>query len=168
MSRFSKYTPLIWTPYTRVGGTRPYMPILYSIIQTDKAFSALTRRTKVAAFMMPSLHEHITSMVITVDNARSTLEADWMSVTAGLEFALEQGEISVALEHGNLQVIHGLIVPGVELQQSYAKYHKQRILRLATHMEWLGARWIPSGINKAEKLLEGHKLKDNHEIVIHQ
>ena len=157
MSRFSKYTPLISTPYTSVGGIRPYMPILYSIIQTDKSFNTLSRRTKVAAFMTPSLHEHITSMVITVDNARSTLEADWMSVTAGLEFALEQGEISVALEHGNLQVIHGLIVPGVELQQSYAKYHKQRILRLATHMEWLGARWIPMDMNKAEKLLDGQK-----------
>lgn len=161
VARFSKYAPLVWTPYTRVAGRRPYMPILYSIVQTDKAFNTVSRRTQVAAFMIPSLHEHITSMVITKDNAKTTLEADWMSVTAGVEFALEQGEISVALEHANLQVIHGLIVPGVELQQSYAKYHKQRILRLATHMEWLGARWIPMDMNKAEKLLEGRKTTKN-------
>jgi len=135
------------------------MPIYYAVVQTDASFYNHSKWTRVAALMKPSVNEHVASMMRSVDNAVSSSEAEWASVTAGLEFALENGEEAVAIENDNLQVIHGLIVPGVELRHSYAKYHKQRILRLADHMEWLGARWIPREMNHADKLF--HKSKSH-------
>ena len=156
---FSRYTPPTWTPYSLVAGKRPFMPALYAVVQTDGSFYHRTKWTRVAALMKPSINQQVASMMRTVDNAVSSSEAEWASVTAGLEFALEQGEESVALENDNLQVIHGLVIPGIELRHSYAKYHKQRILRLAEHMEWLGARWIPRDLNHADKLFRTGKLR---------
>ena len=145
-----------WTQYTRVAGRRPHMPVYYAVVQTDGSYYHNTKWTRVAALMKPSMRYQVASMVRTVEDTVSSSEAEWASVTAGLEFALEQGEDSVALENDNLQVIHGLVVPGVELRHSYAKYHKQRILRLAEHMEWLGARWIPRERNMADKLFHNN------------
>ena len=156
---FSRYRPTVWTAYTLVAGKRPYMPVMYAVVQTDASFYHHTKWTRVAALMKPSINDHVGSMMRTIDNAVSSSEAEWASVTAGIEFALEQGEDSVAIENDNLQVIHGLIVPGIELRHSYAKYHKQRILRLAEHMEWLGARWIPRDMNHADKLFRTGKLR---------
>ena len=145
-----------WAHYTRVAGRRPHMPVYYAIVQTDGSYYHNTKWTRVAALMKPSMRNQVASMVRTVEDTVSPSEAEWASVTAGLEFALEQGEESVALENDNLQVIHGLVVPGVELRHSYAKYHKERILRLATHMEWLGARWIPRERNMAVNLFRNN------------
>ena len=139
-----------WTQYTRVAGRRPYMPVYYAVVQTHGSYYNGTNWTRVSAVMKPSMRHQVASMVRTVEQTTTLGEAEWASVTAGLEFALEQGEESVALENDNLHVIHSLVVPGVELRHSYAKYHKQRILRLAEHMEWLGARWIPRERNMAD------------------
>ena len=139
-----------WTQYTRVAGRRPHMPVYYAVVQTHGSYYGNTNWTRVAALMKPSMRHQVASMVRTIKDTVSSSEAEWASVTAGLEFALEQGEESVALENDNLHVIHSLVVPGVELRHSYAKYHKQRILRLAEHMEWLGARWIPRERNMAD------------------
>jgi ribonuclease HI len=132
------------------------MPVYYAVVQTHGSYYGSTNWTRVSALMKPSMRNQVASMVRTVEDTVSPSEAEWASVTAGLEFALEQGEESVALENDNLQVIHGLVVPGVELRHSYAKYHKERILRLATHMEWLGARWIPRERNMAVNLFHNN------------
>jgi len=133
------------------------MPIYYAILQTD--VYKYSKFTKVSAVLRPSVHDRFASTIFPIDHYASSSEADWESVASGLEFALEQGEESVAIENHNLHVIHGLIVPGIELRHSYAKYHKQRILRLAEHMEWLGARWIPRDMNHADKLFRTGKLR---------
>jgi hypothetical protein len=69
----------------------------------------------------------------------------------GLDLALEEGELNVALENDNLGVIHGLITPGTAFRHEYARYYKDQILQRAEKAEYFGARWIPREFNKAVK-----------------
>ena len=93
-----------------------------------------------------------------VENAASSTEAAWHSILMGLDLALEQGELSVALENDNLGVIHGLVTPETIFRHEYARYYKEEIMKRARHTEYLGARWIPREFNRADKLFKEYPL----------
>jgi len=141
------------SPYTLVKGKHLYgTPPFYAVVQTDGSFYSHTKRTRVAAILTPSVLNHVQKRVLTVENAASSTEAEWCSVVFGLHLALEQGEHSVALENDNLGVIHGLITPGTQFRHEYARYYKDQLLKLARNADYVGARWIPRELNRADAL----------------
>ena len=147
------------TPYIRLVGKHPYgTPPFYAVVQTDGSFYSHTQRTRVAAILKPSLLEHLQKRVRTVENAVSSTEAEWCSVAFGLHLALEEGEQCIALENDNLGVIHGLVTPGTAFRHEYANHYKDQIMRLARKAEYVGVRWIPRELNRADALFKEYPL----------
>jgi ribonuclease HI len=84
-------------------------------------------------------------------DAVSATEAEWASVAAGLEFALDFNETAIHIENDNQTVISGLLRAD-KPRMEYARYYKNRIMRLARYAEWVGVRWIPRKFNTADAL----------------
>jgi ribonuclease HI len=84
-------------------------------------------------------------------NVISATEAEWASVAAGIEFALEHNETSVCLENDNQSVVEGLLKKERN-RMEYARYYKNQILNLTRHANWVGVRWIPRKFNTADAL----------------
>ena len=147
--------PTMMSPFIRVSGKVIYMPPIYATVQTDASYFSESHHTRVATILKPSILTRIQQRMRIIQNASSSTEAEWCAVVAGLEFALEHGEEAIALENDNLGVIHGLITPGMMFRHDYARHYKQKFMNLAEHTQWVGARWIPREINKADKLFRG-------------
>jgi ribonuclease HI len=84
-------------------------------------------------------------------NAVSATEAEWASVAAGLEFALEHNETAVCIENDNQSVVEGLLKKERN-RMEYARYYKNRIEFLTREANWVGVRWIPRKFNRADDL----------------
>ena len=151
--------PVMLSPYTRIVGKHPYgTPPFFAIVQTGGTYYPATRKTRVAAIMKPSIIKHLQKRVYTVESAISSTEAEWHSILMGLVMALEEGEECIALENDNLGVIHGLITPGTAFRHEYARYYKNQILQRAEKAEYVGARWIPRKLNKADMLCKEYPM----------
>ena len=137
-------------PYTRIKGVLPYgTPPFYAIVQTDGSYSQRTGTTRVAAILRPSYLDRRQKRVQTVPVADSLLEAQWHSLTFGLQLALDEGERNIALENDNISVIQGLVTPGTVFRHEYARHYKDQIIRLCRKADWVGARCIPRELNRA-------------------
>ena len=125
-------------------------PLFFANVQTDGSFRKHVPRARVAILMTDKVGMQIGDMtpIFAVDST----ETEWASVAAGLRFAINHGEETIALENDNLSVIHGLIDPRNALQYEYARHYRNEIQKLANKTAWTGVRWIPREINEADRL----------------
>ena len=78
-------------------------------------------------------------------------EVEWMSILDGLEFAHRRKAMSLELENDNLNVINSIIASKIPKSQN-SKLCFSKIRDIAQEFDWLGIRWIPRTMNKADRI----------------
>jgi hypothetical protein len=135
-------------PYTRIGGIRNYIPPYFSIVQINSVLFS-DEKSRITRALIPSLTENVLTNTKVVVNIQSKVDSDWLGLIAGLEYALENGETAVALEHSSPYLIQSLIVPGTQFDHRNVYNYKQKLIRMAERIEWLGARLVPQRLNRS-------------------
>ena len=125
-------------------------PLFFAKVQTDGSFRKSLPRARIAVLMTDKIGMQFSEMtpIFAIDST----ETEWASVAAGLRFAIDHGEETIALENDNLGVFHGLIDPRNSLRNEYARYYRNEIQKLANKTAWTGVRWIQREINEADRL----------------
>lgn len=150
--RVSKPIGKLLFPFTRVAGHVTHPPLLLATVQTDGSYAHKTGDARVAAILTPT-KSHSTFRHLQSISAESSTEAEWASISMGLELAISHNEGAVGVENDCLGVINTLLSPhDTWLRHEYARYWRYRILRQAKGFEWLGLRWIPREQNRADDL----------------
>ena len=135
-------------PYTRICGICNYIPPYFSIVNVNSRY-LLTQQAQITRILSPSLIHHTLSNTKIIPNVYSKQDAEWLGLISGIEYALENGETAIALEHSNLELMQGLIIPGTRFYRPSIAYYKQHILTMTENIEWLGARPIHTRQNRA-------------------
>lgn len=123
-------------------------PHKISFIQTDGSYipsSGLAR----TAVILRAPEEH-RLMQICPFSSNST-EAEWQSVFDGIDFAISKKQYSLELENDNLSVINSLIFKKTP-RSEIALLTYLAILDEIRNLDWVGVRWIPRELNKADRL----------------
>lgn len=137
-------------PYHQIGGNIVYRPPLFARVQTDGSRTFV--KSRVAMILTTRDSMNIYKKMTEIPHTESPTETEWASVSAGLEFAIQKGEIAIGIENDNLSVVGALITEKQNLRHEYARYYRDRILRYASLTLWTGIRWIPREINRADDL----------------
>ena len=138
--------------FRRLGGIAKAAPKTSALLQTDGSFIHSTKFSRVAMILRAEQGGEVYQKMEPIAKAKDSTETEWASVYFGLLFALEKNERNIHIENDNMSVIRGLMLPYCELKHDYAKYHRDQILRNATHTYWSAIRWIPRELNKADAL----------------
>ena len=138
--------------FRRLGGIAKAAPKTSALLQTDGRFIHATKFSRVAMILRAEQGGDVYQKMEPIAKAKDSTETEWASVYFGLLFALEKNERNIHIENDNMSVIRGLMLPYCELKHDYAKYHRDQILRNATHTYWSAIRWIPRELNKADAL----------------
>lgn len=145
----NKMKPGAFIPLTKPNLLLELMP--KSHVQTDGSFRNNLSRT--AVILLKPYGEKYT-LCTTYFNHANSHEAEWCSVLDGIEFSLKNGSEAINLENDNLGVITSL-VNQKKPTSLYSDYY-YHIKDLAKELEWLGIRWIPRELNKADDLFRLH------------
>jgi hypothetical protein len=137
--------------YHRIFGV-PSMPHTFARVQTDGSYYTRNKLSRIAMILYPSMSKVTQKQMLQIMDVNDSTETEWASVSQGLVFALEHDETIINIENDNLSVVSALIMPQNNLKRDYAKYYRNTILSNARETEWTGIRWIPRGMNLADKL----------------
>lgn len=149
-------------PFTRVAGHVSQQPLLLATVQTDGSYVPKTGDARVAAILTPTRSQNTFRHVQSI-SADSPTEAEWASISMGIELALSHGERALGIENDCLSVINTLISPhDTPLRHEYARYWRYRILRQTNGTEWVGIRWIPREQNRADDLFKITTAQKTH------
>jgi len=139
--------PTTFTPISR----SILRPPMVALVQTDGSFSQqYVEISRTAVILRTRKHEEYT-LTDTYFDHWNAAESEWASVLNGIKFALKKDEGSVELENDCLPVIKHLIHRRAPVKSYLADYYSN-ILKEAKTMEYLGIRWIPRELNKADDL----------------
>ncbi len=138
------------SPFVRIGGHVTYPPPLLAIVQTDGSYRF--KEGKIGAILTPSHQLTTYSETKKLFAPQSCTETEWAAIAYGLHMALDKGEEAIGVENDNLGVV-GALMLNKNPKQEYAKYYKDKILTLTKQSMWVGIRWIPREMNKADGLL---------------
>jgi hypothetical protein len=138
-----------------IGGVARYPPPLTAIAQVDGSLSNRIARAAVI-FTRASGTESFKN-IYHLGGVQSSTETEWAAVYSGLMKGLELHEGSVLIENDCLGVINNLMQRDAALKHEYARYYRSKILTGAAQFEWVGVRWIPRELNKADELFRGDK-----------
>ena len=129
--------------------TRPVpKPPKVALVQTDGSFSSEFPMSRTAVVL--KCRDAIEySLINTYTDHISSTEAEWASVLNGIQFALKKDQGSVELENDCLPVINHLIAKRPPAKSYLAEYYGT-VLKEARKMEYLGVRWIPRELNRAD------------------
>jgi hypothetical protein len=152
--RINKPIGKLTFPFTRIAGRISHQPPLLATVQVEGSYTPKTGDARIAAILTPTkshnLFRHIQSI-----SAESSTEAEWASISMGLEMSITHSEGAVGIENDCLGVINTLISPhDIFLRHEYARYWRYRILRQTKGFEWVGIRWIPREQNRADDLFK--------------
>jgi len=136
-------------PYTRLCGRFIHFPPYYAVVQVHSQFSSSIRQAQIHRLLIPSQPGHILQNTKYINNVYSKVDAEWLGLLAGVEYAREHGEVTIALEQSNLEIMQGLIVPGTRFYRSSIQDYKDRILSVSPQIDWLGARYISERQNRS-------------------
>lgn len=144
LSAFLK-KPTVFCALTRPGSR----PAKVALVQTDGSFSSEFPMSRTAVLLRtPDAIEY--SLVNTYTDHINSTEAEWASVYSGVEYALKKDQGSVELENDCLPVMKHLIFRKPPAKSYLADYYAA-VLKEARKMEYLGVRWIPRELNKADE-----------------
>jgi len=135
-------------PYIRLSGIRPWIPPYFSVIQVSSKYLG-GGRTLVTRVLSPSQTLHTIQKGKVLYNVPSQLDADWLGLISGVEYAMENGETVIAIEHSNMELMQGLLIPGTLFHRPSIQGYKERLLSMTENIEWLGGRYISVSQNRS-------------------
>jgi len=136
--------------FIRIGGKRIHPLPLMSILQTDGSFSRTSKQ--VAFILRDNTGDQIIAQRLPAPDVKSSTEAEWMSIAAGLEAAIEQSQESIGIENDCLSVVSALMQQHYVPRREYQRHWHKQIRLLAAKTDWTGIRWIPRKLNLADNL----------------
>ena len=139
------------SPFMRIGGLRIYPLPLLSIVQTDGSYSR-RKGGAVAYILKDHQSKEICGAMHKMPSITSSTEAEWASVAIGIEKSLEKNIECLGVENDCLGVINALIHRQNNLKQAYARHYRQKIYDCVDQVLWVGIRWIPRKLNRADDL----------------
>ncbi len=147
--------PILHMPPIYVGGYARYPPAIYAIAQVDGSFK--TNIGAAAVFFtkadgVTKYKNHYQLGVVT-----SSTEAEWAAIYAGISKSKELQENALLIENDCIGVIGHILNRDVQLKHEYARYYRSKIIQSAAELEWVGLRWIPRTINRADDIF--HELQ---------
>ena len=145
LSAFLK-KPSVFCALTRPGSR----PAKVALVQTDGSFSSQYVEMSRTAVLLRAPDAIEYSLVNTYTDHISSTEAEWASVLNGIEFALKKDQGSVELENDCLPVMKHLMFRRPPVKSYLADYYGA-VLKEARKMEYLGVRWIPRELNRADE-----------------
>lgn len=137
--------PSVFSALSKPGPRPPKV----ALVQTDGSFSSQYVEMSRTAVLLkcPDALEY--SLVDTYSDHISSTESEWASVLNGIRFALKKDQGSVELENDCMPVMKHLIFRKAPAKSYLADYYAA-VLKEARPMEYLGVRWIPRELNKAD------------------
>lgn len=142
---------LISKNFTRIGGRLSFPPPLCALVQTDGSYKSGTGRA--AAILRTADLQNIHTRTWDLGSVWSSTEAEYASISHGLQLALQKEQEFICIENDCLPVIGSLLFKQNPLKLSYARRHRSDILELCEQAGWVGLRWIPRENNRADALL---------------
>lgn len=144
----NKMKPGAFIPLTKPNPLLELMPKAH--VQTDGSFKPSRNNLSRTAVILLKPDGEKYTLCTTYFNHANSHESEWCSVLDGIEFSLKNGSETINLENDNLGVITSLINQK-KPSSLYADYY-YHIKDLAKDFEWLGIRWIPRELNRADDL----------------
>lgn len=138
--------------YARIGGFSSTPPLQCGLLQTDGSFYHKTGFSRVAMILKSENGNREVKDTQIIPRCVDSTETEWASVSRGLLFALEEGERNINVENDNFSVVSHLILRDGVPKQEYVKYFRHVILTTASKYNWVGIRWVPREMNKADEL----------------
>jgi len=135
-------------PYTRISGIRNFIPPYFSVVQISSRYIPYSK-AQINCILNPSTHNHLLQKVFLENKVYSKIDSEWIGLLRGLEYALENGEVAIAIEHSNMELMQGLLIPGTRFHRESIYHYKRRLLDMTEQIEWLGGRVIPAIQNRA-------------------
>lgn len=137
----------------------PFLPLTQRLIrppktallQTDGSFSKKYVEMSRTAVILKTYDNIDYSLVDTYTDHWNATESEWCSVLNGIRYAQKKDQESVELENDCLMVVKHLIHKRPPMKGYLAAYYNL-ILKETKNMEYLGIRWIPRELNRADEL----------------
>ena len=126
-------------------------PPKVALVQTDGSFSKQYVEFSRTAVLLKTYDNIDYSLVDTYTDHWNSTESEWCSVLNGIRYAQKKDQGSVELENDCLPVIKHLIHRRPPMKGYLASYYNS-IFKETKNMEYLGIRWIPRELNRADNL----------------
>jgi ribonuclease HI len=140
--------PTVFSALTSPSSRPVPKPPKVALVQTDGSFSSEFPMSRTAVLLRtPDAIEY--SLVDTYTDHINSTEAEWASVLNGVQFALKKDQGSVHLENDCMPVMKHLIFRRPPAKSYLADYYGA-VMKEARKMEYLGVRWIPRELNRAD------------------
>ena len=81
----------------------------------------------------------------------NSMESEWASLVDGLEYSQNKGIKCLTIENDCLPVVRSIILKAPPKNPRFLDYYKS-FYSLTTAYTWLGIRWIPREMNRADSL----------------
>ena len=120
-------------------------------IQTDGSYSYKTGISRTAAILTVDSKEFRYMKLYFPNEHMNSTESEWASLLDGLHYSENKGITCLALENDCMPVISSIVFkkpPTNPLFLEYYKYFNSR----TTGYTWLGIRWIPREMNRADDI----------------
>jgi ribonuclease HI len=119
-------------------------------IQTDGSYSLHNKPISRTAVILNHPSGKTYRLCKTYFDHANSHEAEWCSVLDGVTYSMKHNLRTIHLENDNLGVMNALI-NREKPKSPYLEYY-HTILELTKELEFLGIRWIPRNLNKADRL----------------
>jgi len=130
---------------------RVIRPPRVALVQTDGSFSKEYVEMSRTAVILKTYDNVDYSLVNTYTDHWNSTESEWCSVLNGIRYAQKKGQGSIELENDCLMVVKHLVHRRSPMKSYLASYYNS-ILKEVKKMEYLGIRWIPRELNRADDL----------------
>ena len=134
-------------PFHRLAGV--IRPAAVARVQTDGSYQHALRLSRTAVILRADDEWRLMKTYIEGEHANST-ESEWASVLDGIQFSIAKDQGALELENDNQGVIEALIRR--RAKKEVERYYLHTILEESADLEWLGIRWIPRELNRADTL----------------
>ena len=119
-------------------------------IQTDGSYSYKTRISRTAAILILDNTSQYMFMK-TYCNHMNSMESEWASLVDGLEYSTKKGLKYLIVENDCLPVITSIVMKKPPKNALFLEYYNY-FNSLTSAYKWLGIRWIPREMNRADQL----------------
>ena len=137
------------TAFTNI--TKHVRPPRVAEVQTDGSFNPANYCISRTAVILKSVeNENFTHCNTYLDHENS-YESEWRSVFDGIEFSMATDQGAIELENDCLGVVNSIIKKPRAMKSLYKDYYLA-IHQLVRHMDYVGIRWVPREMNKADEL----------------
>jgi len=139
--------PTIFSPLSQ----RLVKPPKVALVQTDGSFSNQYTNISRTAITLKTYDNANYSLINTYTDHWNSTESEWCSVLNGIRYAQKRDQGSIELENDCLELIKHLVNRRPPVKSYLADYYRS-IFKEAKNMEYLGIRWIPRELNRADDL----------------